>query len=113
MCREALEGFKGGLSAENYLTITETSRATLPETMRILWRWAGSAEPENANAPATRSVFFRPPANDRITPVRGEQKGERGGFMSSLNKRLPAHLTGATKDPALVTVSHTIIVEVE
>lgn len=28
MFREGLEGFKGGLSAENYLTITSTSRAT-------------------------------------------------------------------------------------
>ena len=28
MFREGLEGFKGGLSAENYLAITKTSRAT-------------------------------------------------------------------------------------
>jgi len=28
MFREGLEGFKGGLSAENYINITKTSRAT-------------------------------------------------------------------------------------
>jgi Fic family protein len=28
MFREGPEGFKGGLSAENYLSITDTSRAT-------------------------------------------------------------------------------------
>ena len=36
MFREGLDGFKGGLSAENYLTITETSRATATRDLQEL-----------------------------------------------------------------------------
>ena len=36
MFREGLEEFKGGLSAENYLTITNTSRATATRDLQGL-----------------------------------------------------------------------------
>ena len=36
MFREGLEGFKGGLSAENYLKITNTSRATATRDLQDL-----------------------------------------------------------------------------
>lgn len=34
--REGLEGFKGGLSAENYISITQTSRATATRDLQEL-----------------------------------------------------------------------------
>ena len=36
LCREGLEGFKGGLSAENYIKITKTSRATATRDLQEL-----------------------------------------------------------------------------
>ncbi len=36
MFREGLEGFKGGLSAENYISITDTSRATATRDLQAL-----------------------------------------------------------------------------
>lgn len=36
MFQEGLDGFKGGLSAENYLTITKTSRATATRDLQEL-----------------------------------------------------------------------------
>jgi Fic family protein len=36
MFREGIEGFKGGLSAENYITITKTSRATATRDLQDL-----------------------------------------------------------------------------
>ncbi|MBX3328416.1 MAG: hypothetical protein U0223_19220 [Nitrospira sp.] len=36
MFREGLEGFKGGLSADNYLKITDTSRATATRDLQDL-----------------------------------------------------------------------------
>ena len=36
MFREGLDGFKGGLSAENYLKITSTSRATATRDLQSL-----------------------------------------------------------------------------
>jgi Fic family protein len=36
MFREGIDGFKGGLSAENYITITGTSRATATRDLRDL-----------------------------------------------------------------------------
>lgn len=36
MFREGLEGFKGGLSAANYITITDTSRATATRDLQEL-----------------------------------------------------------------------------
>jgi len=36
MFREGLEGFKGGLSAKNYITITQTSRATATRDLQDL-----------------------------------------------------------------------------
>ncbi len=36
MFREGLEGFKGGLSAENYIAITGTSRATATRDLQDL-----------------------------------------------------------------------------
>lgn len=36
MLREGLEGFKGGLSADNYITITKTSRATATRDLQEL-----------------------------------------------------------------------------
>lgn len=34
--REGIDGFKGGLSAENYITITKTSRATATRDLQDL-----------------------------------------------------------------------------
>jgi Fic family protein len=36
MFREGIDGFKGGLSAENYITISKTSRATATRDLREL-----------------------------------------------------------------------------
>ena len=36
MFREGIDGFKGGLSAENYIAITKTSRATATPDLRDL-----------------------------------------------------------------------------
>jgi len=36
MFREGLEGFKGGLSAENYIKIVDTSRATATRDLQDL-----------------------------------------------------------------------------
>jgi Fic family protein len=36
MFREGIDGFKGGLSAENYITITRTSRATATRDLHEL-----------------------------------------------------------------------------
>jgi Fic family protein len=36
MFREGIDGFKGGLSAENYITITKTSRATATRDLQDL-----------------------------------------------------------------------------
>jgi Fic family protein len=36
MFREGIDGFKGGLSAENYITITGTSRATATRDLQDL-----------------------------------------------------------------------------
>jgi Fic family protein len=36
MFREGIDGFKGGLSAENYLSITKTSRATATRDLQDL-----------------------------------------------------------------------------
>jgi Fic family protein len=36
MFREGIDGFKGGLSAENYINITKTSRATATRDLQDL-----------------------------------------------------------------------------
>jgi Fic family protein len=36
MFREGIDGFKGGLSAENYISITESSRATTTRDLQDL-----------------------------------------------------------------------------
>jgi Fic family protein len=36
MFREGIDGFKGGLSAENYISITKTSRATATRDLQDL-----------------------------------------------------------------------------
>jgi Fic family protein len=36
MFREGIDGFKGGLSADNYITITKTSRATATRDLQDL-----------------------------------------------------------------------------
>ena len=36
MFREGIDGFKGGLSAENYISITKTSRATATRDLQEL-----------------------------------------------------------------------------
>jgi Fic family protein len=36
MFREGIDGFKGGLSAENYITITRSSRATATRDLQDL-----------------------------------------------------------------------------
>ena len=36
MFQEGIDGFKGGLSAENYITITKTSRATATRDLQVL-----------------------------------------------------------------------------
>jgi Fic family protein len=36
MFREGIDGFRGGLSAENYITITKTSRATATRDLQDL-----------------------------------------------------------------------------
>jgi Fic family protein len=36
MSREGIDGFKGGLSAENYIAVTQTSRATATRDLQNL-----------------------------------------------------------------------------
>jgi Fic family protein len=36
MCREGIDGFKGGLSAENYISISKASRATATRDLQDL-----------------------------------------------------------------------------
>ena len=47
MFREGIDGFKGGLRAENYIGIAKTSRATQQEICRIWSPRARSPKPEN------------------------------------------------------------------